>query len=134
MSNSSSSAPSHRLLDRVREVIRIKHYSIRTEAAPAHPCARGIRTSLCSTSVCAVDQPLHSVSPEAPSREMGAAELSAFLSHLAVRRNVSASTQNQALNAILFLYREVLKIDLPWLDDVQRAKKSAAPSGGVDPS
>ncbi len=54
---------------------------------------------------------------------MGAEELTRFLSDLAIRRNVSASTQNQALNAILFLYRDVLKIQLPWLDDVQRAKK-----------
>jgi len=54
---------------------------------------------------------------------MGAEELTHFLSDLAIQRNVSASTQNQALNAILFLYRDVLKINLPWLDDVQRAKK-----------
>ena len=49
--------------------------------------------------------------------------MTAFLSHLAIGRNVAASTQNQALNAILFLYRDVLKIALPWLDEVQRAKK-----------
>ena len=49
---------------------------------------------------------------------MGARELTEFLSDLAIERNVSASTQNQALNAILFL-----KIELPWLDEVQRAKK-----------
>ncbi len=54
---------------------------------------------------------------------MGARELTEFLSDLAIERNVSASTQNQALNAILFLYRDVLKIQLPWLDEVQRAKK-----------
>src|SRR5688572_634967 len=54
---------------------------------------------------------------------MGGEELTAFLSHLASQRNVAASTQNQALNAILFLYRDVLKIKLPWLEDVQRAKK-----------
>ena len=56
-------------------------------------------------------------------REMGATEVTAFLSDLAVRRNVAASTQNQALHAILFLYRDVLQIKLPWLDDLQRAKK-----------
>jgi integron integrase len=56
-------------------------------------------------------------------RDMGGQELTLFLSDLAIQRNVSASTQNQALNAILFLYRDVLKIQLPWLDDVQRAKK-----------
>ena len=54
---------------------------------------------------------------------MGAPEVEAFLSDLATRRNVSASTQNQALAAILFLYREVLDIELPWLDGVTRAKR-----------
>jgi integron integrase len=54
---------------------------------------------------------------------MGSEELTQFLSDLAIRAKVSASTQNQALNAILFLYREVLQIQLPWLENVQRAKK-----------
>jgi integrase len=54
---------------------------------------------------------------------MGAAEISAFLSSLAVRDKVAASTQNQALSAVLFLYRDVLGVDLPWLDDVVRAKR-----------
>ena len=54
---------------------------------------------------------------------MGPAEFSAFLSSLAVRDKVAASTQNQALSALLFLYREVLGVDLPWLDDVVRAKR-----------
>ena len=54
---------------------------------------------------------------------MGAAEIEAFLSHLAVARNVSASTQNQALAALLFLYREVLGVELPWLDKFSPAKK-----------
>lgn len=56
---------------------------------------------------------------------MGRSELEAFLSSLAVERNVSAATQNQALSALLFLYREVLEIELPWLDNVTRAKKPA---------
>jgi site-specific recombinase XerD len=56
-------------------------------------------------------------------RDMGAEEVSAFLSHLASERRVAASTQNQALSALLFLYRDVLEIDLPWLDDVVRAKQ-----------
>jgi len=56
---------------------------------------------------------------------MGAAEVEAFLSDLAVRRDVSASTQNQALAALLFLYKQVLKQDLPWLGEVVRAKKPA---------
>lgn len=98
------SAP--RLLDQVREVIRIRHYSIRTEQAYLQWIRRFIL----------FHQKRHP-------REMGAPELTAFLSHLAIQRNVAASTQNQALHAILFLYREVLKISLPWLDEVQRAKK-----------
>ncbi|MDP9141241.1 MAG: phage integrase N-terminal SAM-like domain-containing protein [Pseudomonadota bacterium] len=54
---------------------------------------------------------------------MGAPEVEAFLTHLAVERNVAASTQNQVLAAILFLYREVLGVELDWLDGVTRAKK-----------
>ena len=54
---------------------------------------------------------------------MGAPEVEAFLTHLAVVGNVAAATQNQALSALLFLYREVLAIDLPWLDNVTRAKR-----------
>ena len=54
---------------------------------------------------------------------MGATEVEAFLTHLAVEGNVAAATQNQALSALLFLYREVLGIDLPWLNDVTRAKR-----------
>jgi integron integrase len=56
---------------------------------------------------------------------MGAEEVQPFLSHLAVARNVAASTQNQALSAILFLYKEVLGTELPWLDGVERARKPA---------
>jgi site-specific recombinase XerD len=55
-------------------------------------------------------------------RDMGAAEVEAFLTHLAVDGLVSASTQNQALSALLFLYKEVLGVNLPWLADVTRAK------------
>ena len=98
------SAP--RLLDQVREVIRIRHYSIRTEQAYLQWIRRFIL--------------FHG---KRHPRNMGAPELTAFLSHLAIQRNVAAATQNQALNAILFLYRDVLKITLPWLNDVQRAKK-----------
>lgn len=57
-------------------------------------------------------------------REMGKAEIEAFLSHLATERKVSAATQNQALSALLFLYRRVLFIELPWLDKVTRAKQT----------
>ena len=104
MSTTSQNPP--RLLDQVREVIRMRHYSIRTEQAYVQWIRRFIL--------------FHD---KRHPREMGAPELTAFLSDLAVQRNVAASTQNQALHAILFLYRHVLKIDLPWLDQVQRAKK-----------
>ncbi|WP_341304276.1 integron integrase [Pseudomonas sp. TMP25] len=95
-----------RLLDQVREQIRLKHYSIRTERVYCEWVKRFIRFH-------------HYQHPEV----MGAAEVEAFLSDLAVRKNVSASTQNQALAALLFLYKQVLKLDLPWLGEVVRAKK-----------
>jgi integron integrase len=56
-------------------------------------------------------------------RDMGAREVEAFLTDLATRGHVSASTQNQALSALLFLYREVLQLELPWLQDIRRAKR-----------
>ena len=55
---------------------------------------------------------------------MGAAEVEAFLTYLAVKQNVAASTQNQALNALLFLYKQVLEMELPLLRHVKRAKRS----------
>lgn len=106
MSSDSQEQRSPRLLDQVRELIRIRHYSIRTEQAYVQWIRRFIL--------------FHD---KRHPRELGADEVTAFLSHLAVKRNVAASTQNQALNAILFLYRNVLKCTLPWLEDVQRAKK-----------
>ncbi|MEA3347179.1 MAG: integron integrase [Candidatus Auribacterota bacterium] len=96
------------LLDQVRRLIRVKHYSIRTEEAYVNWIKRFIL----------FHGKRHPV-------EMGAAEMSRFLSHLAVEEKVSASTQNQALSAILFLYRDLLKRDVGWLDDVERAKKPA---------
>jgi integron integrase len=57
-------------------------------------------------------------------KEMGAAEVTAFLSHLALERRVSASTQNQAKAALLFLYKRVLGMDLPWLDEIVQAKRT----------
>jgi integron integrase len=95
-----------RLLDQVRELLRIRHYSIRTEQAYLQWIRRFIL--------------FHG---KRHPQEMGGDEVTAFLSHLAITRGVAASTQNQALNSILFLYRDVLKITLPWLEDVQRAKK-----------
>ncbi|MGV6475197.1 integron integrase [Azotobacter vinelandii] len=95
-----------RLLDRLREQIRIRHYSIRTETAYVKWVRDFIR--------------YHRLRHPA---EMGATEVERFLSHLAMDLNVSASTQNQALAALLFLYKHVLAIDLPWLNDVVRAKR-----------
>ncbi len=94
-----------RLLDQVRGKIRLKHYSIRTEQAYVDWIKRFI---------------LH-FGKRHP-RELGAAEVEAFLTHLAVAGNVAASTQNQAKSALLFLYREVLETELPWLDNVERAR------------
>ncbi len=95
-----------KLLDQVREAIRTRHYSYRTEEAYVGWIRRYIL--------------FHG---KRHPREMGKEEVSAFLTALAVQRNVSASTQNQALAAILFLYRDVLECELGWLDDVVRAKR-----------
>tara|TARA_R110000868_G_scaffold47966_1_gene156476 strand:+ start:69 stop:1037 length:969 start_codon:yes stop_codon:yes gene_type:complete len=95
-----------RLLDQVRQQIRVRNYSIRTETVYAEWVKRYIR----------FHQYRHPL-------EMGAAEIEAFLTHLAVKRNVAGATQNQALAALLFLYKEVLKVDLPWLAGIVRAKK-----------
>lgn len=97
-----------RLLDQVRDQIRLKHYSIRTERVYCEWIKRYVR--------------FHNYRHP---MEMGAPDVEAFLSDLAVRRDVSASTQNQALAALLFLYKQVLKQDLPWLSEVVRAKKPA---------
>ncbi len=95
-----------RLLEQVREAVRTRHYSIRTEEAY-------IRWAREYILFCGKRHPA----------ELGAREVSAFVSHLAVVRKVSASTQTQALSALLFLYREVLALPIGWVDDVERAKK-----------
>jgi site-specific recombinase XerD len=97
--------PKPRLLDRVRAAIRARHYSRRTE----------------KTYVAWIRRYIVFHGKRHPA-EMGAAEVTQFLTALAVERNVAASTQNQALSALLFLYREVLEQGLPWLDNVVRAK------------
>lgn len=97
-----------RLLDQVRAAIRLRHYSRRTEKAYAGWVRRFIL--------------FHGKRHPA---EMGKAEVSSFLSHLAVEAKVSASTQNQALSALLFLYGEVLNQELGWLDEIVRAKRPA---------
>ena len=104
MTTHDSSAP--RLLDQVRDRIRRKHYSIRTEQAYLHWVKAFVR--------------FHGMKHPAT---MGAAELEAYLTYLAVERQVSSSTQNQALSGLLFLYREVLEIELPWLDGIERSKR-----------
>jgi len=96
-----------RLLDQLREVLRYKHYSLRTEEAYVYWVKFFVRW--------------HTRNAQARHpRDMGAAEVQQFLSMLTTQRNVSVSTHNQALSALLFLYREVLGVQLPWLDDVQR--------------
>ena len=104
--NTPSSPTSPKLLDQVRDKIRVKHYSIRTETQYLQWIKRFIF--------------FHG---KQHPRDLGAGEVEAFLSHLATEGNVSASTQNQALSALLFLYREVLGIVLPWMDTMVRAKK-----------
>ncbi len=94
------------LLAQVRDRLRVKHYSLRTEKAYVSWIRRFILAN-----------------GKRHPREMGAKELEAFLTQLATRGKVAASTQNQALSALLFLYREVLGIDLPWMEDVTRAKQ-----------
>ena len=97
-----------KLLDQVRDVIRRKHFSLRTEQAYCDWIRRYIL--------------FHRKRHPA---EMGEAEISEFLTHLARDGLVAASTQNQALSAILFLYREVLKQDIGWLDRLERVKRPA---------
>jgi integron integrase len=97
-----------KLLDQVRDVMRRKHYSIRTERTYIDWIRRFIL--------------FHNKRHPA---EMAEGEVTAFLTSLARVGNVAASTQNQALSALLFLYREVLKQEIGWLDNVERAKKPA---------
>jgi len=95
-----------KLLDQVRAAIRARHYSRRTERAYTYWVRRLIQSS----------------KRRHPS-DLGPEDITRFLTSLAVDQRVSASTQNQALSAILFLYRAVLGADLPWLEDVVRAKR-----------
>lgn len=96
-----------KLLEETRAVMRLRHYSYKTEKIYVYW----------------MKQYFHFHNLRHP-KEMGAVEVEAFLTHLAVEKRISASTQNQALAALLFLYREVLKIDLPWLEKFTPAKKS----------
>ena len=94
-----------KLLDQVRDKLRVKHYAIRTEQSYVDWIKRYIY--------------FHG---KTHPKDLGAQDVEAFLTHLAVAGKVSASTQNQAKSALLFLYRVVLEIKLPWLDNVTQAK------------
>lgn len=98
--------PAKKLLDQVREKIRCKHYSLSTE----------------KTYISWIKHYIIFHGKRHPA-EMGAVEVEQFLSYLANDRHVSSSTQNQALSAVLFLYRDVLMLDLHWLDSFERSKK-----------
>lgn len=99
--------PAPRLLDEVRRVLRLKHYSLRTETIYVQWIRRFILAN-----------------GKRHPRDMGEAEVEGFLSMLAVEGKVAAATQNQALSALLFLYKQVLGLDLTWMDGVVRAKRS----------
>ena len=95
-----------RLLDQVQRALRVRHYSLRTEESYTQWIKRFIL----------FHNKRHPL-------EMGKPEVEAFLSHLATDKNVAASTQNQALSAILFLYKQVLNVEIDWIDNVVRAKR-----------
>ncbi len=101
-------APPPRLLDQLRQAIRVRHYSRRTEKAYVGWVRRFVL--------------FHG---KRHPQEMGKAEVTAFLSRLATDGSLSASTQNQALSALLFLYAQVLNQDIGWLDELVRAKRPA---------
>ncbi len=105
-----------KLLDQVRHVIRARHYSRETEKTYVDWNKRFLR--------------FHAARGGwRHPREMGAVDVEAFLTHLAIRRHVSASTQNQALNALVFLYRRVLDIDLGEIGAVAGSSCSLRPAG-----
>ncbi|MGE3540005.1 MAG: integron integrase [Candidatus Tectimicrobiota bacterium] len=98
--------PKTKLLDQMRQILRLKHLSIRTEEAYVSWVRRFIL--------------FHG---KRHPQDMGAAEIRAFLSHLAIHGQVAAATQNNALNALLFLYRHVLHQEFPQLENLERAKR-----------
>lgn len=106
ISKAAAAQAAPRLLDQVRARMRLKHYSLRTEQAYLYWIRRYIRAN-------GLKHP----------RELDGVAVERFLTRLAVHDRVAASTQNQALSALLFLYREVLAIDLPWMENVVRAKR-----------
>ena len=102
------SANKPKLLDEVRDIIRRRHYSIRTEQAYVDWIKRFILYH-----------------DKRHPRDMAQEEVTKFLTHLARDRNVAASTQNQALSALLFLYKDVLQQEIGWLENVERARRPA---------
>jgi len=96
------------LIAALRQALRLRHYSIRTEETYVGWVCRFVR-------FCGTRHP----------RELGVGDVTRFLSSLAVERRVSASTQNQALAAIVFLYRDVLSMPVGWLNSLVRAKRGA---------
>lgn len=102
----SPSGPPRTLFAAVREQIRLRHYSLRTERTYIAWMRRFIQ-------FCGGRHP----------RELGAVEITTFLTHLAVDLKVASSTQNQALQSLLFLYRDVLQLDLPHLTELVRATR-----------
>ena len=105
MFNTPSQPQPPKLLEQVVAKMRVKHYSLRTEKSYVDWIKRYIWHH-----------------GKRHPKDMGAVEVEAFLTYLAVTRNVSASTQNQAKSALLYLYKEVLAVELPWLDNVTQAK------------
>jgi hypothetical protein len=105
------------LIGRLREQIRYRHYSLRTEQAYVHWVRQFIRWS-----------------GRRHPRELGAAEVESFLSGLICDRNLSASTHKQALSALLFLYKDVLGTDLPWLNGLVGAPLADVAFGGEPPA
>ena len=103
-----ASSRTPKLLDRFRRELRVRGYSPRTAETYEHWLRRFLS--------------FHHMRPP---REMGAEEVSAFLSHLATDEGVAAASQNQALAALLFLYKKVLGQELPWMEEVVRAKRPA---------
>lgn len=109
--------PKAKLMDQCLEVMHFRHFSRRTMESYTQWIRRYLRFHR-RTDVSGPNAWRHP-------RDLGKPELEAFLSHLAVDRKVAASTQNQALNALLFLYQEVLGVDVPWLDAYERSKRPA---------
>jgi len=95
-----------KLLDRVRNEIKVRHYSLRTEKSYTNWIKRFI----------IFNNKKHPL-------DMGANEVRTFVNHLAISEKVSASTQNQALQAILFLYKDILKTDIGWINQIERVTR-----------